>query len=50
MRRTTPLKKIGLDLSEEEEETKKMEKEEGMKEKIKEKEKLHHLKMPLLKQ
>jgi hypothetical protein len=50
MRRTAPLKKTGLDFLEEEEKTKKMEKEGGMKEKIKDKVKLHYLKIPLLKQ
>jgi len=48
MRRIMPLKIMGL-THQEEEEMKKMEKEEGMKEKNKEKAKLHHLNIPLLK-
>jgi hypothetical protein len=46
MRRETPLKE--MDLSHQEEETMKMVKEEGMKEKRKVKEKLHYRKIPLL--
>jgi hypothetical protein len=51
MRRTMPLKKMDLARlqKEEEDKTKHMDREEGMKEKIKEKEKLHRRKIPLLK-
>jgi hypothetical protein len=51
MRRTTPLNKLDLALPQEDEEemTKKIEKEEGMKEKSKVKENIHHQNIPLLK-
>jgi hypothetical protein len=49
MRKTTPLKEMDLAFPQEEEKTKQMDKEEGMKDKIKEKVKLHHQKIPLLK-
>jgi hypothetical protein len=50
MRRTTHLKKMGMAHSKEEEKTKEMDKEEGMKENNKEEKKLHNLHIPLLKQ
>jgi hypothetical protein len=49
MRRTTPLNKMDLDFPEEVEKTKHMDQEEGMKDKIKEKVKLHRQKIRLLK-
>jgi len=51
MRRTTPLNKMDLTHPQEEDKkTNQMEREEGMKNKTKEKVKLHHRKIPFLKQ